>query len=380
MIGVLDIPFLDLQAQHRLLRDELLESVSEAVHLASFIGGTSVESFEQEFSSFLDSSFTVGVASGTDALRLALLAMGVGPGSRVVTVPNTFIATTEAISQTGAHFDFIDVDLTTSLMDPNRLEDYLKAASKNNIQGKPPSVIIPVHLYGNCVDMVSILEVSQKYGWLVLEDAAQAHGAMYKGRNAGTMGDAAAFSFYPGKNLGACGDAGAVTTNNEAIANTVRLLREHGQNEKYHHEIEGFNSRLDAIQARILSIKLRWLADWNEKRRTIGTFYDKAFAEITWVRPVKKSAHTLSCYHLYVIHVPRRDALREYLHSKGIGTGMHYPIPLHFQKCYAHLSLKEGTFPNVEQSASQLLSLPMYPELGLVRAQAVVNAIRDFGV
>lgn len=372
-----EVPFLDLPAQHRTLKGELMQVISDALDRAAFIGGSAVEAFEKEFAGFLGCAFAVGVASGTDALRLALSAMGVGLGSRVVTVPNTFIATTEAISQTGALFDFIDVDPATCLMDPNRLEDYLKTAFNKSKEHRP-SAVIPVHLYGQCADMDSVLALARQYGLFVLEDAAQAHGAMYKGRYAGTLGDAAAFSFYPGKNLGACGDAGAVTTNNTAIADKVRVLRDHGQRAKYRHELEGCNSRLDAIQARVLQVKLRYLSAWNAKRRVIAAFYDAALATINWVRPVVVLPHNLSCYHLYVIHVPERDALRSYLQEKKILTGLHYPIPLHLQQCYAHLNHTIGSFPNAERSASTLLSLPMFPELGLERAQVVVNAIKDF--
>lgn len=374
-----EIPFLDLPAQHRPLKGELMQVLSDALDRAAFIGGSAVEAFEKEFARFLGCTFAVGVANGTDALRLALIAMGVGPGSRVVTVPNTFIATTEAISQTGALFDFIDVDPATCLMDPNHLEDYLKAAFNIRPKEHRPSIIIPVHLYGQCADMDSILMLARQYGLFVLEDAAQAHGATYKGRRAGTMGDAAAFSFYPGKNLGACGDAGAVTTDNGAIADKVRVLRDHGQRAKYQHELEGCNSRLDAVQAGVLRVKLRYLSAWNEKRRAIATFYDTTLASINWVRPVAVLPYNISCYHLYVIHVPGRDALRSYLQEKKIGTGLHYPIPLHLQQCYAHLNHKMGSFPHAERSASELLSLPMFPELGLERAQVVVNAIKDFG-
>jgi dTDP-4-amino-4,6-dideoxygalactose transaminase len=365
-------------AQHRSLKEELVSVFADALDHAAFVGGSQVEDFEKEFARFVGSACSVGVANGTDALRLALIAMGVGPGSRVVTVPNTFIATTEAISQVGASFDFVDVDPNTCLMDPNRLEDHLRTAFAG-ASGRPwPSVVVPVHLYGQCAEMDAITQLARKYGLVVLEDAAQAHGASHRGRNAGALGDAAAFSFYPAKNLGACGEAGAVTTDSPQVAEKVRMLRDHGQRVKYYHALEGYNARLDAIQAGMLRIKLAHLEGWNAARREIASFYDDAFGQVDWVRTVEIKPHNVSCYHLYVIHAPQRDALQAYLKSVGIATGLHYPLPLHLQPCYAHLGLGVGAFPNAERSAAHLLSLPMFPELGLERAERVVDAVRSF--
>jgi len=374
-----EIPFLDLVAQHAPLREEILRVVAEALDSAAFVGGSQVAAFEEEFGRFVGSRYAVGVSNGTEALRLALQAMGVGPGARVVTVPNTFIATTEAISQVGAQFDFVDVDPRNGLMDPNHLEQYLRERFDRGPASARPAAILPVHLYGQCADMDAIMGLARKYDLLVLEDAAQAHGATQHGAHAGTFAHAATFSFYAGKNLGACGEAGAVTTSDPAIAETVRMLRDHGQKLKYLHPIEGCNARLDAIQAGILRVKLRRLEGWNSARRALGAFYDAAFAQIDWVEPVRILAGNVPCYHLYVIHVPRREALQAHLEATGIATGLHYPLPLHLQKCYASLGYAAGRFPNAERLASRLLSLPMFPELGLDRARRVVEAVASFG-
>jgi dTDP-4-amino-4,6-dideoxygalactose transaminase len=364
------VPFLNLVKQHAPLKKELLQIFSDALDSAAFIGGPNVTSFEAEFARFVGTEHSVGVANGTCALRFALLAMGIGKGDRVVTVPNTFIATTEAISQTGAEFDFVDVERETSLMDPNRLEDLLKT--------KKVTAVVPVHLYGQCADMDAIQSLAKKYGFKILEDAAQAHGATYKGRTAGTMGDAAGFSFYPGKNLGACGEAGAVTTSSREIAARIQMLREHGQAAKYYHDVEGYNGRLDAIQAGFLRVKLRHLADWNEKRRTLAKIYDEAFAGVRWLTPVKILPHNISSYHLYVIHVADRDKLQTHLKDRGIATGLHYPLPLHLQKCYEPRGWKKGAFPISEKLGSELVSLPMAAELEVEDVRYVAEAVTQF--
>ena len=372
------VPFLDLKKQHARLKDELMRIVSDAIDEARFIGGPEVLAFESEFANFTGTRFSIGVGSGTDALRFALMAVGVGPGTRVVTVPNTFIATIEAISQTGAKFDLIDIDEDTCLIDLNQLEDFLKKRFSGTKEDRP-MVILPVHLYGQCADMDAINDLATRYELEIIEDAAQAHGARYKDRQAGKLGHAAAFSFYPGKNLGACGEAGAVTTNNQKIADKVRMIRDHGQKIKYHHFIEGYNGRLDALQAGFLRIKLRYLEGWNEKRRDIATEYNNAFSGLDWVRPVKIASYNISCYHLYVIRTKYRDALQAYLKERNVETGLHYPIPVHLQKCYAPLGYKVGSFPHAEQSCSEILSLPMFPELSMHHANYVVRTIKEFG-
>ena len=371
------ISFLDLPAQHRALKDDLMKVFSDALDSAGFIGGSTVKSFEEEFSNFVGAKFCIGVANGTDALKLALIAMGVKAGDRVVTVPNTFIATTEAISQAGARIDFVDVDSRTCLMDPNQLESYLKKKFSGP-SAQRPKAIIPVHLYGQCADMDSITSLANQYDLLVLEDAAQAHGASYKEQSAGTMGNAAAFSFYPGKNLGACGDAGAVTTNDSLIAQKISMLRDHGQSAKYYHDLEGCNGRLDAIQAGFLRVKIPHLKNWNFLRYQIANRYNKAFKNIDWIRPVEVETHNLSSHHLYIIQINQRQRLKEYLQNNGIETGMHYPVPLHLQKCYVDLGFKRGDFPVAEQSADELLSLPIFPELDLGMVDRVIDMVLKF--
>jgi dTDP-4-amino-4,6-dideoxygalactose transaminase len=350
-----------------------------------------VEDFEREFAEFCDVQYCVGVGSGTDALRLALMAVGVQPGETVLTVPNTFIATTEAISQAGARPDFVDIDERTHTMDPEKLRAYLETECTRDVQtdhvlskrtGSRVTAVIPVHLYGQMADMDPILELAARYHLIVIEDACQAHGAEYRSetenrwRKAGSMGRVAAFSFYPGKNLGACGEAGAITTNDERLARRCQMLRDHGQSRKYFHDIEGYNGRLDAIQAGILRAKLRHLAKWNEQRRECARAYDELFAEAgptvirqyvpSWSRPV---------YHLYVVRVADREALQKEMAAAGIGTGIHYPIPLHLTKAYAGLGLRQGDFPVTEQVASQIISLPMFPGLSPEQQRRVVSAV-----
>jgi len=361
------VQFLDLKSLHRPLKDELLASIAEAIDEAVFVGGAAVLQFEKAFSDYIGCSRTVGVGSGTDALKLALQANGIGAGKTVATVPNTFIATAEAITQTGARPVFVDIDPDTCLMDPEQLEERAKQQKID--------AVVPVHLYGQCADMDAINRIAHRNGMIVIEDAAQAHGATYKGRAAGSLGVAAAFSFYPGKNLGAGGEAGAVTTNDDAIADKIEILRDHGQSEKYIHEIEGTNSRLDALQARFLSIKLRHLDAWNAQRCLIADIYDGAFAVEKHVSAVKLAPDQIPSRHLYVIHVPDRAAVQQQLSEKRIVTALHYPIPLHLQVCYSELGYKKGDFPHAEQSAATLLSLPIHPEMKASDAERVVAAV-----
>lgn len=371
----LPVPFLDLPAQNRALREDILAMVGRALDKAQFIGGPEVSGFEAEFAAFTGVPHCVGVGSGTDALRLALLAMGVGPGDAVVTVPNTFIATVEAISQAGGVPVFVDIDPRTCLMDPGRLEELLLARQRAGLA--PPKAVVPVHLYGQCADMVALTALAGRFGFALLEDAAQAHGASRAGRAAGAVGQAAAFSFYPGKNLGACGEAGAVTTADPGLADAVRMLRDHGQKEKYIHRLEGYNARLDAIQAGVLRLKLRRLAGWNARRREIAARYLEAFADLPAVRPVQPAPDSLPVWHLFVVHVPQRDLVRQRLAARDIQTGLHYPVPLHLQQCYARLGYKAGDFPEAERSAASLLSLPMFPEMTAAQTEAVIAAVRD---
>jgi dTDP-4-amino-4,6-dideoxygalactose transaminase len=353
-----------------------------------------VSDFERAFAQFCGTQHCIGAANGTDALRFALIAAGVRSGDIVVTVPNTFIATTEAISQVGALPRFVDIDERTYNMDPAKLREYLELGCRmdpadSRLRDKetqrPVAAIVPVHLYGQMAEMDAIMELAETYRLLVIEDACQAHGAEYfskregKWRKAGSMGVAAAFSFYPGKNLGACGEAGAVTTNNSACAETVSMLRDHGQSKKYYHRMEGYNGRLDAIQAGILNAKLAHLQAWNDQRRLNAKRYHDLLAPLTenlglpfepsWSRAV---------YHLFVVRSQNRDLLRQHLESANIGTGIHYPIPLHLQEAYLHLGYKDGDFPVAEKVSSEILSLPMYPQLTEEQLQAVVNKIREY--
>jgi dTDP-4-amino-4,6-dideoxygalactose transaminase len=385
------IPFLDLVTVHRELKQDLLSVFETAVDTAGFIGGPMLQEFERDFADFSESRFCAGMANGTDALRLALIAAGVRPGDTVVTVPLTFIATTEAISQAGALPDFVDVDERTYTMDPDNLRVYLETKCTRELEanrvvskrtGRPVTAVIPVHLYGQVADMDAILELAKQFNLIVVEDACQAHGAEYfsksegRWRKAGSMGRAAAFSFYPGKNLGACGEAGAVTTDDEELALRCQMLRDHGQSSKYFHDIEGYNGRLDAIQAGFLRVKLRHLGKWNKQRRARARVYDALFAGTEgtvilpyvpcWSRPV---------YHLYVVRVADRDRLQKDLAAAGIGTGIHYPIPLHLAKAYEVLGFRRGDFPVAEEVAAQALSLPMFPGLSPEEQARVVAQV-----
>ena len=388
-----NIPFLDLVTPHVELEQELTQVFQKALRTAGFIGGPMVEEFEKAFAEFCDAKFAVGVSSGTDALRFALMASGVQSGDVVVTVPNTFIATTEAISQAGATPEFVDIDERTYNMDPEKLKEYLEKGCEMNSSGKlislrshrPVTAVVPVHLYGQTADMDPIMELAEKYGLVVIEDACQAHGAEYYSRKnerwmkAGSIGLAAAFSFYPGKNLGACGEAGAITTNDAALAAKMKMLRDHGQAKKYYHDLEGYNGRLDAIQAGILHAKLPHLAKWNFQRRDHAAQYRQLFKladcglnppyEPTWAKPV---------YHLYVVRAEEREALMEHLKKAGVGTAIHYPIPLHLQKAYGGLGHRVGDFPIAEKISAEILSLPMFPQLTVAQQARVVEMLLAF--
>jgi dTDP-4-amino-4,6-dideoxygalactose transaminase len=363
------IPFLDLVAQHRSLEDELVAAFRRALQTAGFVGGPEVAGFESELAAFVGSAGAVAVNSGTDALRFAYMALGINPGDEVITVPNTFIATTEALTQAGATLRFADVTEGTLTMDPAAVAAAI---------GPRTVGLVPVHLYGQPADMDPLLALARQHGLWVVEDAAQAHGAAYRGRPAGSLGALAAFSFYPGKNLGACGEGGAVVGNESSQLETVRRLREHGQSRKYYHETEGYNGRLDAIQAAFLRVKLRHLPAWNSARRRVAEWYADALADIPDIRLPTVAPYATPVWHLYVIEAERRDALKACLDSQGIGTGLHYPLPLHLQNAYRHLGLGRGAFPVTEQSADRILSLPMYPELTQSQVGQVAHAVRAF--
>ena len=385
------IPFLDLVTPHVELEQELTEVFRKALHTAGFIGGPMVDEFEKAFAHFCNAGYSVAVSSGTDALRFALMASGVKPGDVVVTVPHTFIATTEAISQSGAVPEFVDIDERTYNMDPEKLAEYLEKQCTvdeagrlvSRRSGRPVTAVVPVHLYGQMADMDPILELAERYRLVVVEDACQAHGAEYFSKKnnrwmkAGSMGRAAAFSFYPGKNLGACGEAGAATTNDAAIAKTMKMLRDHGQATKYYHDVEGYNGRLDAIQAGLLHVKLVHLAKWNARRRERAAEYKRLLesADTTLAAPYEPS-WSRAVYHLYVVRTPDREGLMEHLKKVSIGTGIHYPIPLHLQKAYVSMNYKRGDFPVTEKAAEEIVSLPMFPQLTPEQQARVVESIR----
>jgi len=372
------VPFLELITPHIELEQELMDAVKGVLRSGVFVGGRVLEQFESEFAEFCGAKYCVGVSSGTDALRFALIAAGIGRGDVVVTVPNTFVATIEAILQVGATPAFVDIDPQTFNMSVDALREYLQEQS-----GRSVKAIIPVHLYGQMCDMDPIMTLAQQYDLTVLEDACQAHGAEYfsakSGRwlKAGSIGKAAAFSFYPGKNLGACGEAGAVTTNDPELAQRVRIIRDHGQNKKYHHLIEGYNGRLDALQAAILRIKLPHLKQWNEKRRKVAEIYNELLKGAQVKTPIEPR-WSQGIYHLYVVRLERRDEVQKYLAQRDIQTGLHYPVPLHLQEAYLNMGYHEGDFPVTEQLAREILSLPMYPQLERAQQTAVADALQQF--
>ena len=390
--SIKNIPFLDLITPHVELEQELTNVFRQALLTAGFIGGPMVGEFEKAFAAFCDASHSIAVSSGTDALRFAIMVCGVQPGDVVVTVPHTFIATTEAISQAGAFPEFVDIDEDTYNMSAEMLRQYLEEQctrdkSGNVISlrsGRPVTAIVPVHLYGQMADMDAILALADKYGLTVIEDACQAHGAEYFSKRlkrwmkAGSMGRAAAFSFYPGKNLGACGEAGAMTTNHTGVAEKVRMLRDHGQVKKYYHDVEGYNGRLDAIQAGLLKTKLAYLPQWNAQRRKRATEYGRLLADNDAIVCPYEPSWSHSVYHLYVIRLEYRDEMMQHLKAAGIGTGIHYPIPLHLQKAYSSLNYCLGDFPVAERVSVEIVSLPMFPHLTADQQQRVVEEIAVF--
>lgn len=362
------VPFLDLKAQHDPIRAEVMAAIAEVIDRNAFAGGPYVAAFEKDFAAYCRAQHAVAVGNGTDALWFALLARGVGPGDEVITVPNSFMATAEAISYCGAKPVFVDISERTYTMDPGLLERAITPRTK---------AVIPVHLYGQTADMDPILEIARRHGLMVVEDACQAHGAEYKGRRAGTMGDAAAFSFYPGKNLGAFGEAGAITTNDAALAERMRVLRDHGQAAKYHHDLIGWNGRMDGIQGAVLKVKLKTLEQGNAARRAHAALYTKLLAGFEDVITPVVAPYSLPVFHLYVVRVQNRDQVLKSLGERGVSCGIHYPKPIHLQKAYAGLGLGEGSFPVTERTAGELLSLPMFPELTVAQIEKVVAELKS---
>src|SRR6202140_1654162 len=345
----LQVPFVDLASQYRSIAAEIDEAVSRVIRETDFILGCEVALFEEEFASFFQAKWAVGVDSGTSALELALRAYEIGPGDEVITAANSFIASALAISHVGATPVLVDVDPDTYTIDIAAIEKAITSRTK---------AIIPVHLYGHPADMDAIMNLAERRSLIVIEDACQAHGARYKGKTAGSLGHAAAFSFYPGKNLGAYGEGGAVVTNDEAIAKSLRMLRNYGQREKYQHMFRGYNRRLDTLQAAVLRIKLKHLEDWNDARRQHAKNYGRLLGQ-TGIGVPRAAAHYESVWHLYVIQTDQRDALKEYLATRGIGVGIHYPVPIHLQPAYRDLGYRQGDFPVTEDYARRIFSLPM---------------------
>ncbi len=362
------VPFVDLQAQYRSLSAEVLPAITNVMERAAFILGQEVSDFEKDFAKFCGRKECVGVASGCDALLWAIKACGIGPGDEVITVANTYIATALAISFAGAKPVLVDCREDTYEIDPDAVRRAITPATK---------AILPVHLYGHPADMDPILKIAREHGLKVIEDTAQAHGATYHGRNCGAMGDVGCFSFYPGKNLGAYGDGGAVATDNPQIAELVRMYRNYGQPKKYYHDLIGWNSRLDTLQAAVLGVKLKHLESWNEARRRHAKRYGELLKDLPVVLPVE-SQGCRHVYHLFVIRCKDRDGLVDFLATKGVSCVIHYPVPVHLQKAYADLGYKPGAFPVTERVAKEIVSLPMYPELTEEQIGYVCESVRAF--
>jgi len=363
------IPLLDLSAQYQAIKNEVDEAIAGIINKTAFVMGENVEKMEQEFAKFCEAQYGIGVGNGTDALYLALRALGIKEGDEVITQPNTFIATTEAITLNGGKVVFADVDKETLEINPELVE---KAITKKT------KAILPVHIYGQPADMSAIMDIAAKHNLKVVEDCAQAHGAKFEGKRIGSFGDISCFSFFPGKNLGAYGDGGMVLTNNKELADKIRLLRNHGRESKYEHLIEGTNSRLDEIQAAILRVKLKYLDSWNEGRRQKAKIYDELLSKVKGVDICKINSNVESVYYVYLIRIARRDELQNALKEKGIATGVYYPIPLHLQPAYKYLGYKEGDFPESEKAAKEILALPVYPELLMEDQKMIVEEIAKF--
>lgn len=365
----MNIPFVDLKAQYDSIKPEIDAAIADVISKTAFIGGSYVKSFEAAFADFCGAKHCIGVGNGTDALYISLRTLGIGAGDEVITVANSFIATAEAITQTGARVVFVDIDRRTYNIDVNGIEPKITEKTK---------AIVPVHLYGQPADMDPILDLAKKYNLKVVEDAAQAHGAEYKGRRNGTIGDMACFSFYPGKNLGAYGDAGAIVTSNDDLAVKARMIANHGRIDKYDHEIEGVNSRLDGLQAAILEVKLRHLPEWTERRRRNAQRYSKLLADTKLVTPSEMD-QVKAVYHLYVVRVPNagREKLQGALKASGISTGVHYPIALPYLNAYRYLGHTKADFPAALKASQEIVSLPMFPELTEEQITHVARTIKD---
>ena len=361
------VPLVDLKTQYQGLKEEILSEISQVLDGMQLFLGKNVQAVEAGFAAYCGAKFAIGVGSGTDALHIALRACGIGPGDEVITVSHTFIATTEAIILAGARPVFVDIDPSTYNMDPAQIERMINPRTR---------AILPVHLYGHPADMEPILKVAKAHNLRVIEDSCQGHGAEYGGKRTGSLGDVGCFSFYFTKNLGAYGEAGIITTSDPEIARQCRMLRDHGQNAKYYHAVMGVNGRLDEIQAAILKVKLPHLDEWIEKRRSIALAYNAGLPP-DLVKPVEmpRAKHV---YHLYVIRTPERDALKEFLESKGVASGMHYPVPVHLQDAWRKYGGREYSLPVTEKITGEILSLPIYPELGADEVDYICGCVREF--
>ncbi|MBI3852469.1 MAG: DegT/DnrJ/EryC1/StrS family aminotransferase [Verrucomicrobia bacterium] len=362
------IPYLDLPAQLRPLRKELDAVIAKTLDNCSFCLGPDVAQFERDFARYCGAQHAVGFNSGTSALHVAMRLLNIGPGDEVITTPHTFVATSWAISYVGARPIFVDIDDQTFTLDPTRVERAITPRTK---------AIMPVHLYGHPCDLDPLLAICRKRGLSLVEDACQSHGAKYRGKTVGTFGALAGFSFYPGKNLGACGEGGALVTNDEAHAARARSLREHGSTQRYYHDEIGFNYRMEGIQGAVLGVKLKRLEQWTQGRRRVAQRYHELLADTPLQLP-READYAESVYHLYVVRHPRRDELKKHLEAHKIGCALHYPVPLHLQKCYGSLGHRAGDFPVVEKAARECLSLPIYPELTEEQIQQVAMVIHDF--
>jgi dTDP-4-amino-4,6-dideoxygalactose transaminase len=364
------VPFVDLQAQYRSIKAEVDAAVQRVLDTSAFILGREVEAFERAFAGYVGARECVGVSNGTAAIQLALQACGVGPGDEVIVPANTFFATAEAVSTAGATPVFVDCDPVTSNLDAGQIEAAVTPRTR---------AVIPVHLYGQPADLDAIFEVTERHGLLVIEDAAQAHGARYKGSRVGALARAGCFSFYPGKNLGAYGEGGAVVTNDAGVARRLRMLRDHGSEQKYRHELVGYNSRLEGMQGAVLNVKLKYLDDWNALRRAHAARYRELLAPLSGALALPAEAdYAEHVYHLFVVQTDARDALQRYLSAAGVQTGIHYPVPVHLQPAYAALGHREGDFPHAESQARRVLSLPMFAELTERQLKYVADALADF--
>jgi len=361
------IPFVDLKSLHAEIENELHQVFSRVLDSSAFVLGPEVKQFERIFAEYVGTTHCAAVNTGTAALHLVLASLDIGPGDEVITVPHTFIATAEAITAVGARPVFVDIDPVSFTMNPELLETAITTRTR---------AIIPVHLYGQMADMDPILEIANRHGIPVIEDACQAHGAEYKGHKAGSMGVAGCFSFYPGKNLGACGEGGAVTTNDARLARRIEMWRDHGSTRKYEHAFPGLNMRMEGLQGGILSVKLKHLDRWNRERRKAAAQYTKAFAG-TEITPPTEMADRYHVYHLYVIQTENREYLRNQLTSAGIESGLHYPIPLHLQEAYSSLGYRRGDFPVAEWTANHILSLPIYPGIAAEAVAQVVFELQE---